>query len=546
MRRWPTCVVAASALATTLLLAFLGASSVAAPPDLASLGETDEAPHAGAIAGALAVRHEGEAGGGHVAAVDAEGQGRGAGRAGPLSLTDVLKAVESHDPRLEAARREVERAGGKLLSAEGAFDPLVWAEHMQEPLYGSGLSRVRVDQQTRLHGLSAWAAYQLGTTARGGVRPVNCSMPGLMDLNGCGRQITATGGEVFLGMNLPLLQGGATDRRRTDLASKELEQARTEAMRDATRLKLRLEAAASYWRWVSAGLAMGIEQRLLALAETRQEKLVRQIALGLTDRLAEIENRRLILDRRARLVTAERALQQAALALSLFLRDAKGRPVLVGAERLPSRMPALPTASAGDREADVTEALGKRPEPRGARRSLEQTQLELQLARNNRLPRVDLSGLFSHELGREYSVDPAELTPLPTELVTWLTVSVPLPMRAARGQEMAARAEKGRLAADLRMLEDVIAVEVADARVALEAAHRQAGLATEQVGLATELAAAELKRFELGDGDLMRVNLRELAMAEAATEEVNAIAACFIAMAALEAAKGEGLPAPER
>jgi cobalt-zinc-cadmium efflux system outer membrane protein len=458
-----------------------------------------------------------------------------------LSLSEVLDAVQNHDPRLKAARRQVDHAEGRVLSARGGFDTVFGFEQMYEPLYGSGITRLRVDQATPLYGATFWAAYQIGITGSQGIRPVNCSMVGLIDLNGCGRQITATGGEAFLGFTLPLLQGGWTDRRRTDIEQSKLERERMGDARDATQLMLELDAATAYWNWVAAGLNMQIEQQLLDLAVVRNDKLNRQIELGSVDRLAGLENERLILDRQARLVMAERSVQGAALELSLYLRDENGDPVVVGAERLPNDVPAMPSPSDYDLESDIARAIDQRPDRRAQGRSLEQTNLELRLAKNNRYPRVEVSGIFSQEFGRNYSIDPAEPTPLPTELMMWLNVAVPIPLRGARGQVQSSEAARGIVGADIRLLENQIAVEVTDAHIALEAAYQQAILAGGQVGLTQELAQAELNRFELGDGDLMLVNLRELAIADASSGEVAAVTDYFVAKAQLEVAKGEGV-----
>jgi outer membrane protein, heavy metal efflux system len=458
-----------------------------------------------------------------------------------LALSEVLDAVQTHDPRLKAARRQIDHAEGRVLSARGGFDTLFTYEQMYEPLYGSGISRFRVDQATPLYGLTAWAAYQIGITGSQGIRPVNCSMVGLIDLNGCGRQITATGGEVFLGFTLPLLQGGWTDRRRTDIKQTKLEQRRMGDARDATQLMLEFEAAQAYWHWVGAGLNLKIEQQLLDLAVVRNDKLTRQIELGAVDRLAGIENKRLILDRQARLVMAERNLQGAALELSLYLRDENGDPVVVGPERLPTDVPAMPAPPDYDLDSDIALAIEQRPDRRAQNRSLDQTNAELRLAKNNRFPRVEVSGIASQEFGRDFSIDAAETTPLPTELMLWLNVTVPIPMRAGRGQVQSADAAVGIIGADIRLLENQIAIEVADAHIAVEAAYQQALLAGGQVGLTKELAQAELKRFELGDGDLMLVNLRELAIADAASGEVTAVTEYFIAKAQLEVAKGDGV-----
>ena len=114
-------------------------------------------------------------------------------------------------------------------------------------------------------------------------------------------------------------------------------------------------------------------------------------------------------------------------------------------------------------------------------------------------------------------------------------------MRKARGQYRAAKAELARIDAELRFIRDRIAAEVRDAHSAVAAAYQQARLAGEQVDLVRELAHAELRRFELGAGDLLLVNLRELAVADAARAQVEALARYFEARAKLEIALGRPL-----
>src|SRR5690606_30858359 len=138
--------------------------------------------------------------------------------------------------------------------------------------------------------------------------------------------------------------------------------ARLEEVRDARLLELEAAAATSYWNWVASGLRREIEQTLLELAQARDEALRRRIELGALDPLAGVDNRRLILDREGRVVAAERAFQQAALALSLYLRDGEGDPVAPGPERLPAQLPEVSAPQTDSVEAEIAAALERRPD----------------------------------------------------------------------------------------------------------------------------------------------------------------------------------------
>jgi cobalt-zinc-cadmium efflux system outer membrane protein len=455
---------------------------------------------------------------------------------GVLALADVLDSVFHHDPRLTAADREIAYAEGQVLSARGGFDTTINFTQYYEPLYRNAISRVLVEQNTPFWGLTVWAGYHIGISGN-----PQSTVP-VWDPGSAGRLLTATAGEIFVGATLPLVRDSWTDRRRTDIKVSTLERERADHARDATQLQLELDAATAYWNWVAAGLEMQVEQRLLALATTRNDKILRQIELGAVDRIVGVDNKRLILDRQARVVGAERSFQAAALELSLYLRDGSGDPMVAGADRLPNELPAMKSPETYDLPADIDAALAQRPDRLAQQRVREQTDVELRWARNQRTPRVDLSFWASRELGRNYFLDAGELAGAqPTEIFTSVHIEIPIPMRTARGQVKSAEASIDIVSSQLRLLDNQITVEVSNAHQALIAAYQRALLAGEQVALTEELADAELRRFELGGGDMLEVNLRELSVAETAVGEVRAVADYFIAKANLEAAKGEGV-----
>ena len=78
-----------------------------------------------------------------------------------------------------------------------------------------------------------------------------------------------------------------------------------------------------------------------------------------------------------------------------------------------------------------------------------------------------------------------------------------------------------------------------DALSALRAARTRVQVARRELEVARRLEAAERSRFELGEGTLLLVNLREQASTEAALREVDALADFHRAMASYRAATGD-------
>lgn len=458
-------------------------------------------------------------------------------RTGPvLTLAEVLDSVEQRDPRMEGAELGIQTAQGHARQNKGVYDPVLRGRAAYEPVYRNMVADARVEQPTPLWGLTAWAGYQVGV----GRRPYyNTTLDSILDVDDRvgSRDVRSAAGTLTAGLTLPLWRDRGIDRRRANLRQTKMEVDRMKDVRDAQLLTLEAEAATKYWTWVANGLRMEIEQTLLELAQERDEALARRIELGALDPLAGVDNRRLILDREGRVVAAERAFQQAGLELSLYLRDGNGNPVIAGVERLPAQLPAMQAPDAGSNiETEIAEALDRRPDRRARTTLRSQADVELRWAKNQRNPRVELSAWVSRYMGRplipEFSRNNAVIA---------LLFEIPIPLRYSRGQLEATRANAQIVAAQLRFLDNTIAVEVRDGHQALVAAYRRARLANQEVELARQLAAAEYRKFQLGAGDLLLVNLREVASADAATNEIQAVSDYFVAKARLEVALGEGV-----
>jgi outer membrane protein TolC len=85
---------------------------------------------------------------------------------------------------------------------------------------------------------------------------------------------------------------------------------------------------------------------------------------------------------------------------------------------------------------------------------------------------------------------------------------------------------------------------VRDAHSAVTQAFRQAQILHEQVDIARQLETAERDRFDLGEGTLFLINLREQVTFDTALGEIGAINEYYRALALYEFAIAEGLTGP--
>ncbi len=446
-------------------------------------------------------------------------------RATILDLEEVLASVRATHPDLEAAQWRIDERDGEALAARGGFDPVVSIRGKWAPIgtYSSGHVDALVRQATPIWGVSAYAGYRLGLGSYAIYK---------------GELRTLSGGELRAGVNVPLWRDGPIDRRRAKISETEIKVRAAHAQRSADLLAVERDATKAYWSWVAAGGALRVARELLSIAETRAASLAEQVAAGSVPALMIIDNRRLVLDRGAKAIEAERKFRAVTLSLSLFFRDAELRPLRPSEARLPPALPAVSLASLGTVKGAVMRALERRPDAHVLEAAREAAALQVRLTGNQRAPAVNLQAFVSKDLG----LGPAEL--FPTELGVAFSVELALPLRQARGEHRAARARAGRVDAKRRSLRDRIEIEVRDAFVAVEAAQQRVSLAQEQLDVARTLADAERDLLRQGSSDLLAVNLRELAAADAATSEIQALVDYHRAQADLVATVG-GVPPSE-
>ncbi|MCF5920093.1 TolC family protein, partial [Xanthomonas perforans] len=244
------------------------------------------------------------------------------------------------------------------------------------------------------------------------------------------------------------------------------------------------------------------------------------------------ENDQNLVRRRALVVRAEQDFANAANALSLYLRDDAGMPLIVSAERLPADTSALE----GLAGASKITAPVERPDYRAVLTRIDQATARLMLAQNDLKPRLDVSVEVSKDLGPPGVGGPNRSL---TDAIIGFRFSVPLENRAARGRVAEARAEIEALDQRSRFLRDQISIEVESIVISLNAAERLAKIADEERGLADRLAAAERRRFELGSGDFFLVNQREETANDARVRLIDAQARIASARAELAAATAD-------
>jgi outer membrane protein, heavy metal efflux system len=436
-----------------------------------------------------------------------------------LTLDDVMGSVKRNYPPLLAALEELPLADADLLQAEGQFDLVVRSRYDSDSLgyYPNRRWDFGVEQPTTFQGMSLLGGYRIG---EGSYAPYD------------GKLDTRSGGEWRTGLRLPLFRDRAIDRRRADLSKASLGRQIARLSVQQQRLAITFFASRRYWDWVAAGRRFRLAQAVLKIAENRQTFLDESVKGGLLPAIDAADNRRAVLLRKGQVVEAERVLQQAAIELSLFYRDTRGSSVLPRPEQLPEGFPSATRLSDSQVHEDTMSAQRQRPEVPRLEAQREQVQVDAEHARNQQLPAIDMVAGFTSESGD------GVVRRGPQEFKVGLSFELPWQRRSATGRLGAAEARSRQIRQREQFARDQVQAEVQDAASAVQTAFQRMQVAADEVTVSRELEDAERTRFELGEGTLFQLNLREMATLESAQRDIAAKADYHRAFAGYNAAIG--------
>jgi outer membrane protein TolC len=426
----------------------------------------------------------------------------------PLTLEDVLKSVLLSYPLLQAVERERGIAAGKYTTAMGAFDTKVnmAGQSLAPGTYENYRSDFGFSQQFMTGGISAFGGFRTGF---GDFPTYNLG------------QKTADAGEWRGGLNSPLARDRDIDRARASRAQAALDVSLAEPTIERSRLDYMKSAARTYWNWLGSGERYAATERLLELATERDKQLSLKVNSGIVANIERVDNQQNIALRNGLIVQADRAVQQAAIELSLYHRNDSGHPLLARRSRMrPVPQPVEPTIDVYQQS--LARASSARPEFQRLSLQREKLLVERRLAVNQTLPGIDGQILGNQDAG--FGKSPLSgLNGLDRQVLqAGLVFQMPVQRRDAFGKMQTLDSQLTQINRQLSYAEDQVRAEVQDAFSLLERAYEFHEQVKQRLELARLVALAEREQLRLGRSDVLRVTLREQAKFEAEVAEVNA------------------------
>ncbi|MCC2642095.1 MAG: putative Outer rane efflux protein [Nitrospira sp.] len=408
----------------------------------------------------------------------------------PFSLNEVLAWIDRSHPLLKGAGTEKVAARGKMLKALGAFEPVVVNDTEIERFLPKDSTNT---QSVGFNDTLIEARHPWGFRGSAGFRQAigDARIPDLSF--GDGNQ------QVILGGFMPLLKGLMVNPENAEYQRSQLADPRAEVKISQTRQDLFLAAATQFWDWVSVAKFVDVQRRALGVAEERLRQVEGRAKAGAVAPLDVVEAGQEVQRRREVAISAQRAVEQEQYKMSMFLWENQ-TPTTPQLDRAPDFPPASAAPTAEIVKADKLQAKTDRPEIREVDIEAKINNIDLELAKNNLLPSLDVEAAparapekFALGLGYRFGVE----------------LRMPILQRRSRGEVLEAQAQADRLVLVQKFREQQVVVDVDNALSAIERAKERVAAATESLRMAKTLEEGERFRFSLGATSVLFVNLRE-------------------------------------
>ncbi|HTX65340.1 MAG TPA: TolC family protein [Opitutaceae bacterium] len=467
--------------------------------------------------------------------------GDGAGPAAGLSLDDAVKLALANNRSIKVDTYSKAIARANLLAAYGGFDPTINFNRSHSEAYSLSLQSVQNtiipistqvwqdDYSLTLNGTTPWGAvWSLGGTStnqRG-------------SYNGFASNFLTTGG---LTVTQPLLRGfgfagsGATLGVRIAKANR----------------------AISDWAFRQTVIDT-VTQVVVAysnlLAAHENLRAARRVRDGAAQLVSENEKRFKVGSVSENDVTSARAqaalYDQGVLQADEGVREADNQlRQLLGEDRFGNDGPLLAVAAppvpdlVADPAKDLQTAFELRPDYQQAKLGLSQDRYNESYARNQLLPQVNFVGSYGYTgLDQSFAVSRQMVRDGDNRAYSaGVEVSIPLTFTQGRGKARAARLQRQKDEAQLKLLEENIALGVATAAGEMDTARRSVAAAQNAEKLNESLVEAELKRLRAGTGSTFAVLYQQQQLSTADRQYAAALANQWAAIANYERTLGTTL-----
>jgi outer membrane protein len=474
-----------------------------------------------------------------------------------LSLRDAIVLTLENNSLIRVQETQVDFSKFALLGAHSPFDPLITglynANNTTSPPFATlGSTGVTLASKSilRTAQINYSETFWTGTNVQAGLSTSRDSFNtgGSSSVGVLNPQVSST---LNLQFTQPLLRNGWWFANTAPLviARRNLEQSKANFAADVSNSIL--QAASQYWFVVEAHGSLEVAKRSLDAAETSYKRDKRALELGALPPLDIYRSESEVASRRVQVIQSEYSLKQAEDALRMTI-GADQDPYF---EALDLELTEAPEPQGDLVSVDVAtalqQAMSKRPEFQATRAALESDATRIRLAHNHLLPELDLNGIYaSNGLGGSginsltnqristSSVNQVFGFNYPT-YAAQLSLTLPIRNRAAQSELGTALVSRRNDLYNERNWREQVTLDVKNAVNQLEQAKLSIAAGKEAVDLAKKNAAAEQRKYELGNGTIFLVLEAQTELAAAEQTLLQANVGYQLAVTGLDHATGQ-------
>jgi cobalt-zinc-cadmium efflux system outer membrane protein len=419
-----------------------------------------------------------------------------------LSLGLVWESVMEHYPKLISYKNEASMPGAAYQSAQGAFDPKVkFNGSLKDGFYDNERLDASLEQQTPFYGLSVETGWRKGT---GNFAVYDEILNTLSD------------GEYYAKVKLPLLRNGMIDQARADLKMARINQKAADYLLNYQIMKVKYDAAEAYWNWILAGLQRQVYGELYKIVNDRQSAIKERVDAGSEAEIDLVENEQFIQNRRSQLNEALEKWNSSVLKLSLYYRDENGEPLEVNFEQLPKQLSHNTSTDLSPEKLRLI--VQNHPLIKYQEQMVKESEVKVKLANNQRLPQLNTEFKYSQDFG----TGAANLDS--KEVFGGVQFEFPLLNRKARGKYKEEKFSLRSKQAKLRQSRDELKIQLNNIHQKVINSGKRVKYNKDQWQLAERVEEAEKIKFDLGQSELLKVNLRESYTAKAKVDYYSSLA----------------------
>ena len=471
-----------------------------------------------------------------------------------LSLVEAVKAAVANNPGILAQAQLPNRDAWGPMAASAAFDPHVRANGTASSLTapsGSALTSGR----TTFEEDAVRGGASLSKLLRSGATVELAWSTQYIDTNSVFYVINPRyDNRLMLSMRQPLLRDFLAKSSNTAVLVARSQAAESLAAFEASLSRFVAEVADVYWGYEEAAANLEVSRRSHALATQLVREAEARVQVGSLAPVAVKEAQADAAAREEKVLAAENELKLAA-------HELQHKVMLPGSEG--AALPILPieehvvTPVDLDRGAAMQVAAEARAEIRGATQALDRRRLEVSLARNLRLPSLDVVGHYGllGLAGKPTYDSGGLLKPSPylggfgdswsdlasndfNDYGVGLEFEMPLGNASARARLAQSQSDVVRASRELEQVVSRVALEVDRALADVESAAKRVTASRAARELAEENMRNQARRFELGAVTTKDVLDFQEKLAEAMAAEVQAITDHAMAVTRLRVADG--------